>query len=76
MPLAQVPLVAAAMAYTSHKVFLMSFCISQLPHKSVNLSFTITKISNKLVVAQLPLVAAAMGMNDFISHQVFKSRFA
>ena len=32
----------------SHKVFLKSFCRSQLPHKSVNLSFTITHTKNKL----------------------------
>jgi len=32
----------------SHKEFLQSFCRSQLPHKSVNLSFTITNINNKL----------------------------
>jgi len=32
----------------SHTVFLKSFCRSQLPHKSVNLSFTITNIKNKL----------------------------
>ena len=32
----------------SHKVFMKPFCRSQLPHKSVNLSFTITNIKNKL----------------------------
>ena len=30
--------------FISHKVFLKSFCRSQLPHKSVNLSSTITNI--------------------------------
>ena len=34
--------------FISHKVFLSSFCRSQLPHKSVNLSFTITNKKNKL----------------------------
>ena len=34
--------------FISHKVFLKSFCRSELPHKSVNLSFTITNIKNKL----------------------------
>ena len=32
----------------SHKVFVKSFCSSQLPHKSVNSSFTITHIENNL----------------------------
>jgi len=32
----------------SHKVFLKSFCKSQFPHKSVNLSFTITNIKDML----------------------------
>ena len=32
----------------AHNVFLKSFCKSQLPHKSANLSFTITNIKNKL----------------------------
>ena len=32
----------------SHKVFFKSFCRSQLHHKSVNLSFTIASIKNKL----------------------------
>ena len=31
----------------SHKVFLKSFCRSQRPHKSVNLSFTVTSNKNK-----------------------------
>ena len=30
-------------------VFLKSFCISQLPNKSVNLSFTIPNLNNKLI---------------------------
>ena len=30
------------------RVFVKSFCRSQLPHKSVNLSFTITDLKNKL----------------------------
>ena len=30
------------------KLFLKSFCRSQLPHKSVNLSFTVTYVKNKL----------------------------
>jgi len=42
----------AASSSTRHsyltQVFLKSFCRSQLPHKSVNLSFTITNIKNKL----------------------------
>ena len=32
----------------SHKVILKSFCRSQHPHKSVNLSLTITNLKNKL----------------------------
>ena len=32
----------------SHTVFLKSFFRSQIPHKSVNVSFTITDIKNKL----------------------------
>ena len=32
----------------SHKVFFKSICISQLPQKSVNLSFTIIYMQNKL----------------------------
>jgi len=32
----------------SHKIFLKSFCRSQLPHKSVNSSFTIVNIENRL----------------------------
>ena len=32
----------------SHTVFSRSFCRSQLPHKSVNLSCTITRIKSKL----------------------------
>ena len=35
-------------ALISHKVVWKSFCISHLPHKSVNLSSTITNIKNKL----------------------------
>ena len=35
--------------FLSHKVFLKSFCRSQLCHESVNLSFTITNIKNKLM---------------------------
>ena len=31
-----------------HKVFLKSFSKSQLPHKSVKLSFTLTNIKNKM----------------------------
>ena len=34
--------------FISHKEFLNSFCRSQLPLKSVNLSFTIADIRNKL----------------------------
>ena len=30
-----------------HQVFLTPFCRSELPHESVNLSFTITHIKNK-----------------------------
>ena len=39
-----------ALNLTSHKVFWKSFCRSRLPHKSINLSFTITNenIENKL----------------------------
>ena len=33
---------------TSHKVFLKSFCRSQIPHESVNVSFTITNMKHKL----------------------------
>ena len=32
----------------SHRLFLESFCRSQFPHKSVNLSFTITNIKNNM----------------------------
>ena len=32
----------------AHKVFLRSFCKIQLPHKSINLSTTITNMNNKL----------------------------
>ena len=32
----------------SQKVFIKSFCNSRFPHKSVNLSFIITNIKNKL----------------------------
>ena len=32
----------------SQRVFIKSFCKSQFPHKSVNLSFTITNMMNKL----------------------------
>jgi len=34
--------------FISHTVFIKSFCKSQLPHKSVNVSFIITDIKNKL----------------------------
>ena len=34
--------------FMSHKVFLKTFGRSQLHHKSVNLSFTITNMKNKL----------------------------
>ena len=33
---------------TSQKVLIKPFCISQPPHKSVNVSFTITNMENKL----------------------------
>ena len=33
--------------FIPHKVFLKAFRRSQLPHKSVNLSFTITNIKHK-----------------------------
>jgi len=39
----------AARDLFSHKVFSKSFDRSQLPHKSVNLSFTITNVKNKLM---------------------------
>jgi len=32
----------------SHKAFIKSFFKSQFPHESVNLSFTITNMKNKL----------------------------
>ena len=35
-------------AFISQKVFLKSFCKNQFPHKSVNLSFSITNVENKL----------------------------
>ena len=35
--------------FISHRVFLKSFCRSQLPHTSVNLSSTITNIKNNLL---------------------------
>ena len=38
----------SGLGFISHKVFLKSFCRSQFPHKSVNLSFIITNIKNKL----------------------------
>ena len=34
--------------FISHKVFIKSFCRSQLPHKSAILSFTIADIINRL----------------------------
>ena len=34
--------------FVTHKVFSKSLCRSQLPHRSINLSFTITNIENKL----------------------------
>ena len=34
--------------FIAYKMFLKSLCRSQLPHKSVNLSFTITNIKDKL----------------------------
>jgi len=36
------------MKLISHKVFFKSFCRSQVPHNSVNSSFTISNIKNKL----------------------------
>ena len=36
------------MFFVSHRVISKSFCRSQFPHKSVNSSFTITDIKNKL----------------------------
>ena len=35
-------------ALNSQKVFIMSFCKGRIPHKSVNLSFIITHMKNKL----------------------------
>jgi len=35
-------------ALISHEVLLTSFCKSQFPHKSVNLSFMITTAKNEL----------------------------
>ena len=35
----------------THKVFLESFCESQLPHKSVNFLFTLTNMKNELTDA-------------------------
>ena len=39
--------------FISHKVFLNSVCRRQPPRKSVNLSFTITYIKNKLICAAI-----------------------
>ena len=39
---------SAPCSLISHKVFLKSFCRSHPPHKSVNSSFTITNMKNKL----------------------------
>jgi len=36
------------MGIISHKVFLKSFRRTQVPHKSVNLSFSVTNTENKL----------------------------
>ena len=44
---ARIP-VTAHRYFISPKVFLKSFCRSQLPSKSVNLSFTINDMKNKL----------------------------
>ena len=45
----------------SQKMFLKSFCSSQLPHKSVDLSLTITNIKNKLT----DLCGNRLLQNDF-----------
>ena len=42
------PLAGTLREFASLKVSLKSFFRSQLPHKSVNVSFTITAIKNKL----------------------------
>ena len=42
------PVVHIVQPEPSHKVFTKSFCESQFPHKSVNLSFGIAHIKNKL----------------------------
>ena len=42
------PPVGPQLELISQKVFMKSFCRSQLPHKSVNLSFTITDTKNQL----------------------------
>ena len=34
--------------FISHKEFSKSFCRSQLPNKSINISFTVTNIKNTL----------------------------
>jgi hypothetical protein len=49
------------LAFISHKVFLKTFCRSQLPHKPVNLSFTITYIKNQLT----NLWGSSVLQNDF-----------
>ena len=44
----QLRLVHLQSPFISDKVFVKSFCRSQLPHKSVNLSFTVTNMKHKL----------------------------
>ena len=47
----------------SHKAFLKSFRRSQLPHKSVNVSFTITDIKNQMT----DMWANGLLQNDLIN---------
>jgi len=49
--------------FISQKVFIKSFCESQFPHKSVNVSFIITDIKNELT----DLCGNSLLQNNFIN---------
>jgi len=53
----------ASRGILSQAVFIKSFCKSQVPHKSVNLSFIITNVKNKLT----DLCGNGLLKNDFIN---------
>ena len=46
----------------SQKVFIKSFCKSQIPHKSVNLSFIVTNIQRTPLLQVLDDAAKAAGV--------------